>query len=98
TAIYNAVNEGLRYVSKGTFDRQILVVVSDGGDNASATTRAQVLGNAQAAKAVIYTVALVDPMDTEADPGFLAQLSQLTGGQAFRPRSIEKVGDVLQQI
>lgn len=98
TAIYNAVNEGLRYVSKGTFDRQILVVVSDGGDNASATTRAQVLANAQASNAVIYTVALVDPMDTEADPGFLAQLSQLTGGQAFRPKSIEKVGDVLQQI
>jgi Ca-activated chloride channel homolog len=98
TAIYNAVNEGLRYVSKGSFDRQILVVVSDGGDNASATTRAQVLASAQASNAVIYTVALVDPLDTEADPGFLAQLSQLTGGQAFRPKNIAGVGDVLQQI
>jgi Ca-activated chloride channel family protein len=98
TAIYNAVNEGLRYVGKGTFDREILIVVSDGGDNASATPRAQALANAQASNAVIYTVALVDPMDTEADPGFLAQLSQLTGGQAFRPKNIASVGDVLQQI
>ena len=68
TAIYDAVNAGLDYVAKGAFDRQVLVVVSDGGDNASSTTRAQVLTNAQASNAVIYTVALVDPMDTEADP------------------------------
>jgi VWFA-related protein len=98
TAVYDAVNSGLTYVGKGRFDRQVLVVVSDGGDNASATTRAEVLANAQASNAVIYTVALVDPLDTEADPGFLAQLSELSGGQAFRPKNIGAVGDVLQQI
>ncbi len=98
TAIYDAINEGLKDVGKGQFDRQVLVVVSDGGDNASSTTRAQVLANAQASNAVIYTVALVDPLDTEADPGFLSQLSELSGGQAFRPKSIAEVGDVLQQI
>jgi Ca-activated chloride channel family protein len=98
TAIYNAVTEGLNYVGKGHFDRQVLVVVSDGGDNASSITRAQVLASAQASNAVIYTVALVDPLDTEADPGFLAQLSELSGGQAFRPKNIGAVGNVLQQI
>ena len=41
----------------------MLVVVSDGGDNASALTRAQVLARAQASNVVIYTIALVDPMD-----------------------------------
>ncbi len=51
-------------------------------------TRAQVLANAQASNAVIYTIALVDPMDTEADPGFLSQLSEATGGVAFRPKNI----------
>ena len=71
TAIYNAVDAGLDYVSKGGFERQVLIVLSDGGDNASAVTRAQVLANAQASNAVIYTIALVDPMDSEADPGFL---------------------------
>ena len=98
TAVYNAVAEGLEYVKKGHFDRQVLIVVSDGGDNASATTRAQVLAAAQASNAVIYTVALVDPLDTEADPGFLAQLSDLSGGQAFRPKNIDAVGNVLQRI
>lgn len=98
TAIYNAVNEGLDYVGKGQFDRQVLVVVSDGGDNASSTTRAQVLARAQASNAVIYTVALVDPLDTEADPGFLRQLSEATGGEAFRPKSSDEIGVVLQKV
>jgi Ca-activated chloride channel family protein len=98
TAVYDAVMAGLDYVNKGQFDRQMLIVVSDGGDNASSATRARVLATAQASNAVIYTVALVDPLDTEADPGFLAQLSDLSGGQAFRPKNIDAVGNVLQRI
>lgn len=98
TAIYNAVNAGLDYVQKGGFERQVLIVVSDGGDNASATTRAQVLANAQASNAVIYTIALVDPLDPEADPGFLAQLSESTGGVAFRPKNAGQIEEILQRV
>lgn len=98
TAIYNAVNAGLDYVQKGGFERQVLIVLSDGGDNASATTRAQVLANAQASNAVIYTIALVDPMDAEADPGFLKQLSESTGGVAFRPKSAVEIEEILQRV
>lgn len=98
TAIYNAVNAGLDYVQKGGFERQVLIVLSDGGDNASDTTRARVLANAQASNAVIYTIALVDPMDSEADPGFLKQLSESTGGVAFRPKDAAEVEDILQRV
>jgi Ca-activated chloride channel family protein len=98
TAIYNAVNAGLDYVQKGGFERQVLIVVSDGGDNASATTRAQVLANAQGSNAVIYTIALVDPMDPEADPGFLKQLSDSTGGVAFKPKNGAEIEEMLQRV
>ncbi|HKY22680.1 MAG TPA: VWA domain-containing protein [Vicinamibacterales bacterium] len=98
TAIYNAVDAGLKYVSKGGFERQVLVVVSDGGDNASAVTRAQVLARAQGSNAVIYTIALVDPMDPEADPGFLEDLSETTGGVAFRPRNIGEIAGVFERV
>jgi Ca-activated chloride channel homolog len=98
TAIYNAVNAGLDYVQKGGFERQVLIILSDGGDNASNTTRAQVLANAQASNAVIYTIALVDPMDTEADPGFLNQLSGATGGVAFKPKNASDINDILQRV
>ena len=98
TAIYNAVDAGLHYVQKGEFERQVLIVLSDGGDNASSITRAQVLTSAQASNAVIYTIALVDPMDPEADPGFLSQLSDATGGMAFRPKNAREIEDILQRV
>jgi Ca-activated chloride channel family protein len=98
TAIYNAIDAGLSYVQKSGFERQVLIVVSDGGDNASSATREQVLRNAQASNAVIYTIALVDPMDQEADPGFLNELSQTTGGVAFRPRNAAEIETILERI
>ena len=98
TAIYDALNTGLNYVQKGGFERQVLIVLSDGGDNASEATRAQVLANAQASNAVIYTIALVDPMDPEADPGFLRQLSEASGGVAFRPKNANEIEAILQQV
>jgi VWFA-related protein len=98
TAVYDAVNAGLAYVQKGAFERQVLVVVSDGGDNASSATKAQVLQNAQASNAVIYSIALVDPVDHEADPAFLRQLSEVTGGVAFRPRNAAEIDAILQRI
>ncbi len=98
TAVYNAVNTGLDYVQKGGYERKVLIVVSDGGDNASDTKRAQVIASAQASNAVIYTIALVDPMDADADPGFLKQLSESTGGIAFRPKSAGEIEEVLQRV
>ena len=98
TAIYNAVDAGLDYVQKGGFERQVLIILSDGGDNASHTTRAHAIANAQASNAVIYTIALVDPMDSEADPGFLNQLSGATGGVAFKPKNAAEIDEILQRI
>ncbi len=98
TALYNAVLDGLEYVQKGGHERQVLIVISDGGDNASATTKDQVIAAAQASNAVIYTIALIGPMDSDADPGFLRRLSESTGGLAFRPKNAAEIEDVLQKV
>jgi VWFA-related protein len=98
TAIYNAVDAGLQQVGKGAFERQVLVVLSDGGDNASRISRQEVLGTAQGSNAVIYTIALVDPLDRDADPEFLADLARMTGGLAFRPQNAKDVSRIFQQV
>jgi Ca-activated chloride channel homolog len=98
TAVYDAVDAGLAYLNKGTYERKVLVLVSDGGDNASAIGRARVLADAQASNAVIYTVGLIDPLETDADPGFLRQLSDASGGESFEPHNVAQVGNVLQQV
>jgi len=98
SAGYNAVEAGLNYLERGKDERKVLVLVSDGGDNASTISRAEIMARAQASNAVIYTVAVIDPLEQEADPGFLRQLSEASGGQSFQPESVTGVGKVLEKV
>jgi VWFA-related protein len=98
TALYDAIMAGLQYVAKGTLPRNVLVVLSDGADNASVATLDQVLRQSQLANAVIYTIALIDPVEPDANPRRLKQLANATGGEAFEPRNISQVGEALQRV
>jgi len=99
TALYDAVLAGLEYLSGGSHARRVLVVVSDGGDNASRTTREHVFQKAQASNATIYTLALRDAAHpSEGDPGLLRELARATGGAAFRPEHPPDVGAALRNI
>jgi Ca-activated chloride channel family protein len=98
TALYDAITEGIVYASRGSHARKALVVVSDGGDNASYGSFDQVRGIALASNVVIYTVGLIDELEGEADPKRLKQLADTTGGEAFRPRDVRQVTTVLPQI
>lgn len=98
TALYDAIESGLRYVIRGSHDRQALVVLSDGGDNASKATFTSTLVSIQESNTVVYTVALVDPVDTEADPGKLARFAESSGGATFQPHDVAGVERAFQQI
>lgn len=98
TALYDAIADGLSYVTKGTRDRRVLVVLSDGGDNASRATFADALMLAQASNTVVYTIALIDPLEANADPGRLKRFAETSGGTAFEPRRVEDVGRAFEQI
>lgn len=98
TALYDAVAAGLEYLDKGKFERKVLVVVSDGGDNASHRSFAQAITETQTSNAVIYTVGLIDPVDREANPGRLRRIAEASGGEAFFPRRAAEVTDVLRHI
>ena len=98
TTLYDAIMRGLTYVAMGTRDRQVLVVLSDGGDNASQSTFADALTQTQSSNVVIYTVALVDPLDAEASPKRLKQFAEVSGGAAFAPRDVAGVDRAFQQI
>lgn len=98
TALYDAIRRGLAYVEDGRHPRRVLVLVADGGDNASAATFDEVLREAQASNAAIYAVGVVDPLDRNANRGRLRDLARATGGEAFFPRKVEDVGQVLRHI
>jgi len=98
TAMYDAISNGLSYIAKGHHPRRVLVVVGDGGDNASTATFDHVLKQAQASNAAIYTVGVIDPLERDANPRLLKRLAVATGGESFFPRDVDAVGEVLQRI
>ena len=98
TAIYDGILEGLTHVRRGLHTRQVLIVVSDGDDNASRATLNEVIRHVHESDATIYTIALIDPLTREGDPGLLSRLARATGGESFRPRRVEQIGGAFQRI
>jgi VWFA-related protein len=79
--------DGLDHLATGSRPRKVLVVISDGGDNASDATLDAVLARARASNAAIYTIGIFDPDDMDKNPGVLKSLANTTGGERFLPRS-----------
>jgi Ca-activated chloride channel family protein len=98
TALYDAIVEGLRHLQLGTLNKKALVIVSDGGDDASKHKYAEVLNLARQSQAVIYAIGLVGESHEEENPGLLRRLAKDTGGLAFFPHSVESVLDISKQI
>jgi Ca-activated chloride channel family protein len=98
TALHDAIAAGLDYVAKGAHLRKVLVIVSDGGDNASRLTFDEVLRRTLISNTVIYAIALDDPLEHDANPRRLKQLAEASGGEAFRPRDIGDIDDAMERI
>ena len=86
TALYDAIAKALDELQAGSRDKKILIVVSDGGDNASTRKLPQVLKLAEQSSAIIYTVGIFNDDDPDKNPGVLQHLARSTGGEAFLPK------------
>jgi VWFA-related protein len=98
TALYDAIVGGLDRLERGKHSRQVLVLISDGGDNASAATLDDVLARTRGSEAAIFTVMLKDPVSREGNPRLLKRLAAETGGEAFEPRDMDDVPETLEHI
>lgn len=98
TALYDAVAVAQERIRGGARAKKALVVISDGGDNASARTLAQVLKTAAQSDTVIYTVGIFSGEDEDRNPDVLRQLARATGGDAFFPGELTDVVAVCEGI
>ena len=98
TALFDAIHAGLRHLGRGAKARKILIVVSDGGDNASRARYDDVLEEALRRDVVIYTVGIYDDYDRDAKPQILRGLAAATGGEACFPKKLEDVAPALLRI
>jgi VWFA-related protein len=97
TALYDAVAEGLNHLQLGRSDKKALIIVSDGGDNASKRKYADVLELARQSQAVIYAIGLIDAHEEE-NPSVLRNLCKDTGGLAFFPTQGQSISEISSEI
>jgi VWFA-related protein len=98
TALYDALKTALEHIEKGRLDKKTLVLIADGGDNASDTDRDGIIRAAERSLATIYTVGIFNPLDKDKNPGFLKELARLTGGEYYEPENINHLVGVCQKI
>ncbi|HEY7790686.1 MAG TPA: VWA domain-containing protein [Vicinamibacterales bacterium] len=98
TALYDAVAAGLQHLEQGQRARRALIVISDGGDDASRMSKRAALDLAAHSNAVVYTIGLFDDRDQDRNPGVLKDLAHSTGGEAFFPRRTADVVTTCRQI
>ncbi len=102
TALYDALVAGLEYLDDASHARRVLILVSDGGDNASSATLDAVLARARRSNVTIYAIGLHDPEARDRNPRVLKRLAEETGGVRYLPRSpgvlIQLVGQIAREI
>ncbi|HYW47442.1 MAG TPA: VWA domain-containing protein [Bryobacteraceae bacterium] len=87
TALNDAVIDGLKQLEMGRRDKKALMVISDGGDNASRHTRREMSEMVERSIATIYTIGLSEADDPDRNPGILKHMAGVSGGQAYFPAS-----------
>jgi len=98
TALYDAVAAAVEHLKKGNRDKKVLIVVSDGGDNASKHKLTEVMALAGQPGVIIYTIGIFDEQDADRNPSVLKRLAKDTGGEAFLPASLKDVAPICERI
>lgn len=105
TAIYDALVASADYLQKNAkHPKQVLLVVTDGEDNASSSTLEQAIRRIQDLDGpVIYCVGLLFGSDVNKGEArharrVLESLAEQTGGAAYFPKSIKEVDGIAAQV
>jgi VWFA-related protein len=105
TAVYDALVASADYLAKNArHPKQVLLVVTDGEDNASSATLEQAIRRIQDLDGpVIYSVGLLFGQDTDKRESrharrVLETLSEQTGGVAYFPKSLKDVDSIAAQV
>jgi Ca-activated chloride channel family protein len=98
TALYDAISYAVGHLKQGSHDKKALIVVSDGGDNASKNSLSETMALAVRSDAIIYTIGLFDLDDHDRNPHVLKELAKATGGDAFLPESTKDVQEICERI
>jgi VWFA-related protein len=104
TALYDAVFLAAKYLrEKGSQDKKVLLIISDGEDNRSKSNLKEVLEAIRESKIIVYSIGLLNSdylPSPYADDGrkALKQLAEVTGGAAFFPKGVQEAEQICKRI
>jgi VWFA-related protein len=105
TAIYDALVASADYLTKNAkHPKQVLLLVTDGEDNASSATLDQAIRRIQDLDGpVVYCIGLLFGDDSSKSESrhahrVLQTLSEETGGQAYFPKSLKEVDGIAKEV
>jgi VWFA-related protein len=99
TALYDAVIDALDHVERAKHQKRVIIVLTDGEDNASGHTQQDMYDRALHSDAIIYTVASDDGRrGGSANPPTLRKLAKIGGGLSYFPRTESQVVNAFTEI
>jgi VWFA-related protein len=102
TAMRDAVQMSLNHLrEKARMDKKVLVLVTDGADNASVVKMEDLVRDARQSGVLIYTVGLLgDELPASAGRArrALEDLASATGGESFFPDDVSQVDRIAHQV
>lgn len=103
TALYDAVYLGVERVTRGTHQKRAMLIISDGQDNASRYNFGEVRRLIKESDVVTYSIGIMDRSDSSSSLGmqgqaFLDELSSVTGGKSFYPRTDIEMDEIFERI
>jgi Ca-activated chloride channel family protein len=105
TAFYDAVIGSLAHLKKGHKDKRVLLVVTDGDDDASQNSFEDAIKAAEQSNATIYAIGVFSEDDLKTNKKMvrhskkvLSELAEATGGQAYFPDNLDQVTPVCQEV
>jgi Ca-activated chloride channel family protein len=102
TALLDAIYVGLDKMRQAHHQKKALLIISDGGDNHSRYTEAEIKSLVKEADVQIYAIGIFDPIarteEERMGPTMLATITDVTGGRTFRIDNPNELADVATKI
>jgi len=101
TALYDAIIGSLDHLKKGSKDKKVLLIVTDGEDNTSRNSLEKTIREIQRTNTVIYTIGLLGEESKKSKSKAkkaLQQIAQASGGLSYFPENVEDVHNICEQV
>lgn len=101
TAMRDAIDLAMDHMKKAKRDKKVLVVVTDGNDNASEISLERLIQKAQQKEVGVYSIGLLDEeerREAKRAKRSLDSITEATGGQAYYPKDVDDVGKLTLDV